>query len=171
MVARDTARKELKTTLQVDIPASGPENALPLRSSDSSNDTSSDDTSSGGTSVSRVPTSIPLADPTIGQHLEEKMIERHQTFLEALTKHTTAQHTKFMVSMIEYHMTFLQAFTSAQVQQNTNLQSALAEQHRKAFEQQQEYLDTQRRTREELLSEQKLTMATVRNLLLTKREG
>ncbi|KAF9148260.1 hypothetical protein BG015_010011 [Linnemannia schmuckeri] len=125
MVARDTALKALKTTMQVDIPVPVPEEALPLRSSDSS-----DGIPSGNTIVSRVPTSTALADSTIGRLLETKMIEHHRIFLERFTQHTTAQHTNFMVSMDEHHMKSLQTFTTAQVQQNTNLQSTLAGQRR-----------------------------------------
>ncbi|KAK5798811.1 hypothetical protein F5H01DRAFT_358357 [Linnemannia elongata] len=138
----------------------------------SSSSTSSDGTSCGDVIVSRAPTSMALvAEPTIGQLLEQKMIERHQVFLESFTEHTTAQHAKFMASMTENHMTFLQAFTTAQVQQSTDLQSTLAEQHRKAFEQQRIYLDIQQKRQEELMYEQKLTRDTVKSLLSTKREG
>ncbi|KAG0369878.1 hypothetical protein BGX24_002253 [Mortierella sp. AD032] len=98
------------------------------------------------------------------------MIERHQFFLETFTENMTTQYTKFMASMTENHMSFLQTFTAAQVQQNADLQGAITEQHRKASEQQRIYLDVQRRTQEELLMEQKLTRATVQNLLSTKRE-
>ncbi|KAH7048819.1 hypothetical protein BKA57DRAFT_492849 [Linnemannia elongata] len=128
-------------------------------------------TSCGGVSVPRAPTSMAQVDePTTGQLLEQKMIERHQVFLETFNEHTTTQHAKFMASMTENHMTFLQAFTTAQVQQSTDLQSALAEQHRKAFEQQRIYLDNQQKRQEELIFEQKLIRDTVKSLLLTKHE-
>ncbi|KAF9272195.1 hypothetical protein BGZ88_005090, partial [Linnemannia elongata] len=166
LVAKNTALKEPKKTAQVDISVPRQERAVPLRSSDSSDGISSDGisssstsssstssggspsastpssstsggTSCGGVSVPCAPTSMAQVDePTTGQLLEQKMIERHQVFLETFNEHTTTQHAKFMASMTENHMTFLQAFTTAQVQQSTDLQSALAEQHRKAFEQQ-----------------------------------
>ncbi|KAG9061190.1 hypothetical protein KI688_007528 [Linnemannia hyalina] len=162
MVARDTALKAPKTPAQVDIPVPSQEEAIPLRSSGSS----------GGTTASSVPTSTaPVADPaTSGQLLEEKMMERHHIFLETFIEHATAQHTRFMVSMTEHHMTFLQAFATAQVQQDTDLQSAVAEHHRKILEKQRAYLDSQQRALEELLSEQRLTRVTVRNLLSAKRK-
>jgi len=161
LVARDTVLQTLNTMPQVKVQAPSEGEVVPQNSS----------SSSSSISISRGPTSVvPVVETTTGQRLEEKMIERHQIFLETFTEHTTAQHTKFIASMTENHMTFLQAFTSAQVQQNASLQRVLANQHHEAFEQQRVYLDNQRRIQEELLSEQKLTRTAVRNFMSTKRE-
>ncbi|KAI8599859.1 hypothetical protein EDD21DRAFT_416399 [Dissophora ornata] len=87
---------------------------------------------------------------------EEKMIERYHIFLEAFTEYMITQNTKFISSMTEHH-TMLQALTTAQARQN--------------IEQQRSHLDNQRQAQDEVLSEQRLASAAIKNLSSVRHEN